>query len=153
MRYEIAVLVLAAIVILLVLFFITTKAVRKGIAITDSEGSQISLDAEIADNLTKQAKGLMGRESLDEYEGMLFVFDEPGFHGLWMLNTTIPLDAIFIAENGTVVEIMEMEPCGLNVLNCKLYTPKEKVKYILEVNKGFSKRHKIETGKSRLLVE
>ena len=153
MKNEIAVLVLVAFVIILVFYFVTAKGEKKRITITNSEGSEISVDVEISDNLTTRAKGLMGRKSLGEYEGMLFVFDEPGLHGFWMLNTTIPLDGIFIAENGTVVDILEMEPCGLNVLDCKLYTPKTKAKYILEVNQGFSKGHKIEEGKSRLFLE
>ena len=150
MRNEIAVILVAAFVVLLVFYFATAKGERKKISIINPEGFKVSVDVELADNLTTRAKGLMGRKSLGEYEGMLFVFDELGFHSFWMVNTTIPLDAIFIDENGTVVDIIKMEPCSL--LNCQLHTPKEKAKYVLEVNKGFSQRHKIEEG-SRLMME
>jgi hypothetical protein len=84
---------------------------------------------------------------------MLFIMDKPALHGFWMFNTTIPLDAIHIAENGTVVDIIGMEPCGLNITNCPTYYPKEKSMYILEVNKDFAEKNKIVVGKSKLLVE
>jgi uncharacterized membrane protein (UPF0127 family) len=144
MKNEIAIIVVVAFVVLLVFYFVTAKGERKKISITNSEGTAVSVDVEVADNLTTRAKGLMGRKSLGEYEGMLFVFDEPGFHSFWMVNTSIPLDAIFMDEEGTVVDVIEMEPCGL--LKCPLHTPKSRAKYVLEVNQGFSKRNKIEEG-------
>jgi uncharacterized membrane protein (UPF0127 family) len=144
MKNEIAIIVVVAFVVLLVFYFVTAKGERKKISITNSEGTAVSVDVEVADNLTTRAKGLMGRKSLGEYECMLFVFDEPGFHSFWMVNTSIPLDAIFMDEEGTVVDVIEMEPCGL--LKCPLHTPKSRAKYVLEVNQGFSKRNKIEEG-------
>jgi len=142
------VLVFLAIILFFIFQIATAKGEKKRITLMNSEGISIPVDVEVADNITTRAKGLMGRGSLGEYEGMLFVFDEPGLHGFWMVNTTIALDAIYIAENGTVVDIIEMEPCGL--LNCKLHTPKNKAKYVLEVNQGFSKRHKIVAGNSTM---
>ncbi|MCI0559378.1 MAG: DUF192 domain-containing protein, partial [Nitrososphaera sp.] len=118
----------------------------------NSEGNEIAVYAEIANNTVTRAKGLMGRTSLAENEGMLFIFDKPAYYGFWMLNTTIPLDAIHIAENGTVVDVIKMQPCGLNVTKCPTYPPREKSKYVLEVNQGFSEKNKITIGKSRMMI-
>jgi uncharacterized membrane protein (UPF0127 family) len=132
--------------------FATAKGERRNITLVNSEGTNISIDAEIADNITTRAKGLMFRKSLGEYEGMLFVFKRADLYRFWMLNTTIPLDAIFIDENGTVVDVKEMEPCGLNVTKCPLYKPREKALYVLEVNKGFSRNHSILPGNSTYVL-
>ena len=142
-----AAIVLVALFYLIYSFAIAKNAVKK-ISITNPGGSLISIDAEIADNPFKMMKGLMGRSSLDENAGMLFVFQSEDIQTFWMFNTTIPLDALFIKENGTVAEIIQMEPCGLNVTKCKTYAPNETARYVLEVNKGFSKRHNIIVGKS-----
>jgi uncharacterized membrane protein (UPF0127 family) len=125
---------------------------NRKIILKNNDGSQVELAVEIADNPLLHALGLMGRKSLGEYEGMLFVFDNSRIRSFWMFNTSIALDAIHIAENGTVVDIIEMEPCGLNVLKCKHYSPRAPSKFVLEVNGGFSKRQNIEIGKSRLAL-
>ncbi|MDD5172507.1 MAG: DUF192 domain-containing protein [Candidatus ainarchaeum sp.] len=139
-----------AIVVILIFYFIIAKGPTKKLTITNPDASSVSVDAEIADNMTTRAKGLMGRKSLGENEGMLFVFDSAGRHSFWMVNTSISLDGIFIDSNGTVVDIIAMEPCGLNILNCPRYTPKADAKYVLEVNQGFAEKNKIAIGKSRL---
>ena len=109
------------------------------------------MDVELADNAATRAKGLMGRKSLGEKEGMLFVFDKADYRDFWMLNTTITLEAIFISEDGTIVDIIEMEPCGINPLNCTQYSSKEKAKYVLEVNQGFSNKNKIVPNQSKMI--
>jgi uncharacterized membrane protein (UPF0127 family) len=100
----------------------------------------------VAGNPITRMKGLMGRDSLGADEGMLFIFDTPGMYAFWMLNTTIPLDAIFIAQNGSVVDIIQMAPCGINPLNCPQYAPKAPALYVLEVNQGFAASHGIVIG-------
>ncbi|MBU0533127.1 DUF192 domain-containing protein [Candidatus Micrarchaeota archaeon] len=147
MNFEYIFFLILICLILFIVYFVTAKGDKKKISITNSEGSEIFLNVEIADNFTTRAKGLMGRSSLGEYEGMLFVFDQPGYYGFWMMNTSIPLDAIFIAENGTVVDIIEMNPG-----NYKLYKPKEMAKYVLEVNQYFSTKNSIFIGKSNVAL-
>ena len=110
------------------------------IKITNPDGSSIRVNTELADGLLSRMKGLMGRKSLGENEGMLFVFDRPGRYALWMFNTPIPLDAIYISENGTILEIIEMEPRGVNPFGCPNYNPQNESKYILEVNKELKRR-------------
>lgn len=143
-------LVVSALLLLsLIFYFATAKGERKRITLI-SDGAAVSVDVEVADNFTTRARGLMGRNSLGPNEGMLFVFDKPGIYPFWMVNTSIPLDAIHIAENGTVVDVISMEPCGLNVAKCQLYTPKAPAKYVLEVNMGFAARHGVAAGMTRM---
>ncbi len=142
----------ALLLVLLILLLYTQLMVgKKQIAVTNRDGERIELNVEIADDAVKRARGLMFRESLGENEGMLFVFGSPGRHGFWMVNTTIPLDAIFFDEEGFVVDIISMEPCGM--INCPVYRPEREAIYVLEVNRGFSVSNKIEKGKSRLILD
>ena len=60
---------------------------------------------EIADNDAKQAQGLMFRESLAPDAGMLFEFAAPKVATIWMKNTEVPLDILFIRADGRIVKI------------------------------------------------
>lgn len=93
------------------------------------------IDAELPES---NWKGLMGRESLCESCGMIFVFDYESYHGFWMLNTLIPLAIIWINKGLEIVHIeRDAKPC-VNPKNpykeCMIYTPKKPAKYVLEVN-------------------
>lgn len=141
-----AVVAAAIVAAILLIYFLAARGPARRMGLTGSDGSEVSVDVEVADNPVTRAKGLMGRASLGWNDGMLFVFDTPGIYGFWMFNTTIPLEGIFIGENGTVAEILPLEPCGLNVTNCPMYRPKSPAKYVLEVNRGFCARHRIAPG-------
>ena len=143
-----ALVVIGAILLILIFYFVTAKGEKKKIQMINSEGKKISVNVEIADNITTRAKGLMGRSSLGKNEGMLFLFENEATHSFWMLNTTIPLDAIHFSENGTVVDIIQMDPCKIV---CKSYLPTAKSKYVLEVNQNFSKENKIKVGDKLIL--
>ncbi len=127
-------------VFVLVLCFASLKCRKRKLTLT---GPEIKLNVEVADNFLLRAKGLMGRRYLKRTEAMLFVFGRPARHSLWMFNTPIPLDAIFFSEDGTAVEVVQMEANSI-----REYRPKEKAKYILEVKKGVSK--KIIIGKTKI---
>jgi uncharacterized membrane protein (UPF0127 family) len=88
------------------------------------------------------SKGLMDRREMDPMHGMLFIFDQIRPRGFWMRNTYIPLDIIFIDESRRVVTIAENTvPFSERILSSK-----KPVKYVVEVNAGFSKRFNIEKG-------
>jgi uncharacterized membrane protein (UPF0127 family) len=145
-------------IILIVIFYLIysftiVKNATKKLSITNPDGSKVGLNAEIADNPIKMMKGLMGRKALGQDAGMLFVFPSEDIQPFWMFNTTIALDAIFIKSDGTVAEIIQMEPCGLNITKCRSYTPKASAKYVLEVNKGFSEMYGLVVGKSKMSIE
>lgn len=106
----------------------------------------VNVLAEIADSDMEKAIGLMNRTSLGENNGMLFIFDDERTRSFWMKNTLIPLDMIFIAANGTIVDVTTMQPC--KSLFCESYRSKQPAKYVLEVNAGFSEEHGVEVGDS-----
>lgn len=66
--------------------------------------------AEVAIDREEQARGLMGRETLGDREGMLFIFPTASVRRFWMKGTLIPLDLIGINE-GVVVSVVSMVPC------------------------------------------
>ena len=72
-----------------------------------------NIRAEVADNDAERHAGLMFRRQLAPQEGMLFVFDETALHCFWMKNTLLPLSIAFLADDGTVVNIRDMQPQAL----------------------------------------
>ncbi len=150
--YQIAALVAVAVLLVIAAAFVAAKGEKKRIVLVNSEGSRVAVEVEVANDSATRAKGLMGRDSLGESEGMLFIFGKPAAYSFWMFNTTIPLDAIFFSEDGRVADVIRMEPCGLNMLRCRTYVPRAKAKYVLEVNSGFSERNRIAIGNSSLVL-
>jgi uncharacterized protein len=101
--------------------------------------------AEIANTQEKRVIGLSGRGSISENDGMLFVFDEPGIHSFWMKDMNFPIDIIWIDKNSVIQEIStNIEPESFP----ETFSSQLPVKYVLEVNAGFSKLHNIEVGNS-----
>jgi len=103
---------------------------------------------EIADTPEERAEGLMFRSSLPEDHGMLFVFPEPRPLGFWMKNTSIPLSIAYIDDDGTVLEIHDMEPHSL-----KSVRSRQPAGYALEVNQGTFDRLGIAPGDRLLLPD
>ncbi len=135
--------VIAALVVLVfaVAFFILYKSEKKIVPI-DVNGTKVN--AEVADNFAKKSVGLMFRDSLGKNDGMLFPFDSEGYYQFWMSNVKFPLDFIWIGKNKTIVDITEnARPC---TINCTTFTSQKKAQYVLEVNAGFVKEHKIKIG-------
>ena len=91
-----------------------------------------SWNVEIAQTTEQRQQGLMRRESLAENAGMFFVFEEEDFYAFWMKNTLIPLDIIWISADMNVVDLHTLQPCETK--ECPSVQPKEKAKYVLEVN-------------------
>ena len=95
------------------------------------------IDVQLATTPEEREIGLMYRQSMPEYEGMLFVFNRPGVQCFWMKNTLIPLTAAFIADDGTIVNLADMQP-QTETNHCSA----EPVRFVLEMNQGwFSKKH------------
>lgn len=93
-----------------------------------------SFFVEVADSPDEHARGLMYRDSMPSGRGMLFVFQDEQPRAFWMKNTKISLDMIFIASNGTVVEVKRgVPPCVED--SCVAYRSPP-AKFVLEVNSG-----------------
>ena len=66
--------------------------------------------AEVAADDASRMRGLMHRKSLAPNAGMLFVFDAPEIHCMWMKNTTIPLSVAFLDAGARVINVEDMAP-------------------------------------------
>ncbi len=90
---------------------------------------------------TQRSKGLMHRRSLDADSGMLFVYSYEQQLSFWMKNTLIPLDIAFIARDGHILNIANMEP-----LDESTVVSDGKAMYALEMNRGFFEKYDIKVG-------
>ncbi len=107
------------------------------------EGKCISLD--VADNESERALGLMFKESLSEDEGMLFIFEKPGYYKFYMKNMNFPIDIIFLDESFRIITIYaDVPPCASEP--CELYPPNAPSRYVIETKANF-------TGKYGILAE
>lgn len=115
--------------------------------------AKASVMAEVADTPDARMKGLSGRLSLPEFGGMLFVFEKPGFAGIWMKDMKFPIDILWI-RNGKVVDMKEnVPPPQLGISSdLPIYYPTVPADFILEVNGGFSNSHSIQIG-DRVSIE
>lgn len=100
-----------------------------------------SFTIEIADDQDRRSAGLMFRETMDDDHGMLFVFPETKPVGFWMKNTPLPLDLIFIGEDGKVRDILPGEP-----FSEALISPGVPVRFVLELKRGTAARAGIRSG-------
>jgi len=66
--------------------------------------------AEVAADFSTRGRGLMHRKGLAPNAGMLFIFDGPSQQCMWMKNTYIPLSVAFLDEEGTIINIADMQP-------------------------------------------
>lgn len=102
--------------------------------------SLVTIDIEIADTDAARAQGLMYRRSMRYDRGMLFVFDEPGTGGMWMRNTPLPLDMIFVDGDGEIINIVERT----TPFSEESVTPEAPRTYVIEVRAGFVERHNLD---------
>ena len=91
-----------------------------------------SIQAEVADTPDLREVGLMNRTSLATNSGMLFIFEQKAGNCFWMKNTKLPLSIAFIADDGKIVNIEEMQADTTNN-----HCPKAPIRYALEMNKGW----------------
>ncbi|HEX5328303.1 MAG TPA: DUF192 domain-containing protein [Acetobacteraceae bacterium] len=80
---------------------------KQRIVIVSKDGKRHDFDVEVADTLPQQTVGLMFRKSVPPDGGMLFNWGSPRQSEMWMKNTLVPLDMVFIAANGTIDSIAE----------------------------------------------
>jgi uncharacterized membrane protein (UPF0127 family) len=76
--------------------------------IIQSESGTHEFQVEEAKTLEQQARGMMFREEMGEDTGMIFEFAEPKLATIWMKNTAIPLDILFVRSNGEILKIEHM---------------------------------------------
>ena len=103
-------------------------------AIIETDEEPVMLTVEVAETDEDRARGLMGRTSLADDHGMVFIFFEEHFGGFWMKNTLIPLSIAFFGQDGEILDILDMKPCKKDP--CPTYDPGVSYWGALEVNRG-----------------
>jgi uncharacterized membrane protein (UPF0127 family) len=110
--------------------------------VIETAKGKFPFDIELALTPPQMEQGLMFRRSLAADAGMLFDYGDPQPIAMWMKNTLIPLDMVFIGKDGTVVDFRERAvPMSLDTIE-----PKVPARAVLEVNAGTAQRLGLQVG-------
>ena len=100
-----------------------------------------NIEAMVAIAPEQRSTGLMHRRQMAAHEGMLFVFERAGVQCFWMKNTLLPLSAAFVADDGTILNIADMQPQTLDS-----HCSERPVRYVLEMNQGWFAKRGLKAG-------
>lgn len=115
------------------------QAIKSG-TVTLPDNHQIQV--EIANTQALRERGLMHRTQLENNQGMLFMHRDQAIRRIWMKNTLIALDVLFLSSDGKIVSMLRnLQPCKQDP--CQIYSSAIKAQYMLEVNAGFIDKHQI----------
>ncbi|TGP26431.1 MULTISPECIES: DUF192 domain-containing protein [unclassified Mesorhizobium] len=109
------------------------------VAVTGSGKHSFSI--EIADTSDEREAGLMFRKDMADDHGMLFVFETPGEVNFWMKNTPMPLDLVFVGQDGRIKAIKRGEPESEAIIS-----PGQPVSFVLELKAGTAAREGLADG-------
>jgi uncharacterized membrane protein (UPF0127 family) len=99
------------------------------------------IQAQVAANPDQRSIGLMHRAEMPQSEGMLFAFEQASQQCFWMKNTILPLNAAFIADDGTIVNLADMKPQTTDA-----HCSEQPVRWVLEMNQGWFAKRGIKAG-------
>lgn len=99
------------------------------------------IDAQLALTPQQRSIGLMWRQQMPANEGMLFVFEQPAVQCFWMKNTLLPLTAAFVADDGTIINLADMQPRS-EANHCST----QPVRFVLEMQQGWFAKRGIQAG-------
>ena len=102
------------------------------------------IDTQVAQTEAQRQTGLMFRKEMPQHEGMLFVFEQPATQCFWMKNTLLPLTAAFLADDGTIVNLVDMKPQTTDS-----HCSEKPVRFVLEMHQGWFAKKGLKAG-SRL---
>ena len=105
------------------------------------------ITAQVAATPEQRQIGLMLRTDMPQQEGMIFLFEQSSQQCFWMKNTLLPLTAAFVADDGRIVNLVDMKPQTLDA-----HCSQEPVRYVLEMNQGWFAKKGIKSG-SKLTSE
>lgn len=121
--------------------YVISMAAQAAMPQIELTANKHKLTAEVAHTDPDRMQGLMHRRMLPENRGMLFVFPNIARHGMWMMNTYIPLSVAFIDSDGVIVNIEDMQPHTRDSHNAA-----RPVRYALEMNLGWFRKRGIGPG-------
>jgi uncharacterized membrane protein (UPF0127 family) len=119
------------------------KLAALDLVIEREAGAPVTIRAEIARTGEERNAGLMHRTALADGEGMLFVFERDQMLSFWMKNTLIPLSIAYIAWNGRIIEMYDMQPQDLRSVSSS-----RSARYALEAPQGWFDRAGVRPGDS-----
>ncbi|WP_136464847.1 DUF192 domain-containing protein [Flagellimonas onchidii] len=121
-----------------------TKEGELTVSSTENNSTLGRFDIEIAETEYETQTGLMYRETMEENQGMLFIFDNMAMHSFYMKNTQIPLDIVYIDDNLKIVSFQKnAKPFDETGLSSGV-----PIKYVLEIKAGLSDKLGLKIGDS-----
>lgn len=113
---------------------------------------QLEINVEIAATQVDRERGLMYRSDLDAKQGMLFVYADLGQRRVWMKNTLLSLDVLFLDTDGRILSMLEnLPPCQKDP--CPIYDSHAAAMYMLELSAGFIQQNHLKVGQKIRLPE
>lgn len=132
-----------ALLLTLILLLLAAAPVRAGgVVHVETDTGRHTFTIELADTPALRARGLMFRDSMPDDHGMLFDFGRDEEVRMWMQNTYIPLDMIFLLADGTVHRIAR----DTTPFSTETIASRGAVRAVLEVNAGVSRRIGLRPG-------
>lgn len=105
----------------------------------------VCVAVEIVDTPVARARGLMGRDRLEDRQGMLFVMGLPGPSAVWMKNMRFAIDILWLDVEGKIVDAKRnIPPCTQK--KCRQYRSRSPASFVLEVPSGFIRKYRIKRG-------
>ncbi len=121
-----------------------TKEGELSILTTGTDSLKAKFDIEIAETDYETETGLMYRQSMEENQGMLFIFPNVSSRSFYMKNTEFPLDIIYVNEEMKIVSFQKnTKPYDESSLPSNI-----PAKYVLEINAGLSDKMQLQVGDS-----
>ena len=125
------------------------SAALRCLSFVRSDGVRVELSVEVASDADRRHVGLMGRKHLAARHGMLFDFGAPTLVTMWMKDTPLALDMLFLNEHGRVVWLQPHTTPG----SLALVGAPQRVRYVLEINAGEAQLLGISEGDHLLLPQ
>ena len=126
-----------------------STVMAKPIEILTANGVTHHFDVQTAVTIEERSQGLMWVNVLEDGRGMLFAFPQARIVAFWMKNTLIPLDILYLLDDGTITKMYEQtKPEDLKPLSSK-----KQVKYALEIGGGMAKKLGISVGDKVILKD
>ncbi len=114
----------------------------RGELVIETGSGPLRLDVEIARTREQRSRGLMFRTALDADSGMIFLYERPREISMWMKNTILSLDMLFIAEDGRITRIV----ANTIPMSEATIPSRGPVRAVLELLAGAAKRLAIKPG-------
>ncbi len=105
-----------------------------------------TFNVEVVKDSKAQEIGLIKYNSIQDDQGMLFVFNTPAIYSFWMRGMKFPIDIIFINNNTVVSTVENIQPVKATATNIPIYQPVAPADMALEINTGLVKKYNIKKG-------